>query len=83
MYRADLAALVRIHTKLLGCVKKRVSRLPGAPETPMTESEIQTKMADCFSCGARPLSDTQRSSLIDKLARLDELPEITPLFWDL
>lgn len=73
-------AEVELHTRSRGWLKRRISALPGSPESPLSEAELQDKVRECMSLGARPLSAPSIERLSGRIARIEKLPDMAALF---
>jgi 2-methylcitrate dehydratase PrpD len=73
-------AEVEIHTRSRGWLKRRIAALPGSPESPLSEKELQDKVLECMSFGSNPLSARSVERLSGRIARLEELTDMAALF---
>jgi len=73
-------AEVEIHTQSKGWLKRRIAALPGSPESPLSEAELQDKVRECMSLGSRPLSASAIDRLSARIARIEALPDMAALF---
>ena len=60
-------------------LSKCISALPGSPESPLSELELEQKARECLGRGAYPLSHAATDRLLDRIARLEYLPDTSKL----
>lgn len=73
-------AEVELQTASRGWFKRRIAELPGSPEFPLSEAELQEKVRECMSLGSQPLSPSQIERLSVRVSRIEELPDMAQLF---
>ena len=64
-------------------IRRRVERIPGSPESPLSDEELFTKFRDCARYSKRPLSRDKIEELLQKLRSLElveDIREITGYF---
>lgn len=59
---------------------RRGTALPGSPEQPLSERELEAKIAECMSRGAAPLAATQVARLADRVMNIERLADVATLF---
>ena len=59
---------------------RRQSVLPGSPEQPLSDRELQAKVAECMGRGFAPLSPRQIERLTDRVMNLERLADVATLF---
>ena len=57
----------------------RCDRLPGTPSRPLDADELQGKVRDCFSRGARPLDGAAADALAKRIVGLETLADISTI----
>ena len=60
-------------------LSRRISALPGSPESPLSERELEQKARECLGRGAYPLSPAATDRLLDRIARLEHLADTSAL----
>ena len=63
--------------------ERQLDIAPGYPGNPLSEAQHLARFNDCMAYAALPLPGAQVTSLLDKLARLATLPDVTVLLDDL
>ncbi len=61
-------------------IKRRLQHVPGTPENPLSEAEIQAKFRDCAASGPKPLGTDQADALMAGLDTLDSAGDIRDVF---
>jgi 2-methylcitrate dehydratase PrpD len=59
---------------------RRATALPGSPEQPLSERELEAKIAECMGRGAAPLAPAQIGRLTDRVMSLEQLGDVATLF---
>jgi 2-methylcitrate dehydratase PrpD len=73
------AATVRIDSRRRGTVEKHVAHIPGTPESPLGEAELQAKIHDCFDFGART-SGVDTRHLIETWNAIEDCADVATLW---
>jgi 2-methylcitrate dehydratase PrpD len=76
-------AEIELNTKSKGWISRRVTTLPGSPENPLSDAELQDKVLECTGLGASPLTPAQTARLSQRVLALETLPDMALLFKDL
>jgi len=71
---------LRIQTRTHGRVECRVVHVPGTDEAPMSEEEVAEKCRQCFALGVRPLSSAATARLLERVAHLEDVPDMAEFF---
>jgi 2-methylcitrate dehydratase PrpD len=77
---ADLAGSVLLHTRDGRKLAKSIIDLPGSVKCPLSDAELTDKAIDCFGKAAAPLSASQARALLNRIAAIDELDNVSALF---
>lgn len=56
------------------------SSLPGTPGQPMSDEDVRLKASACLGSGPRPMGAAQAARLMDRIASLEDLPDLRG-FW--
>jgi 2-methylcitrate dehydratase PrpD len=72
--------VVRMQTKNRGELTCRVEDVPGTPGTPLSEAEIDEKFRECFALGVRPLDEGKCAQLMERVRRVEEMPDMAHFF---
>lgn len=71
---------LRIKTRMHGEISTRVEHVPGSPQTPVSDAEIQRKFDECFRCGVRPLNDGQLALLTSHVRDVERIADMSTFF---
>ncbi|MGH8617751.1 MAG: MmgE/PrpD family protein [Burkholderiales bacterium] len=72
------AATVRIVSRTRGTLEKHVAHIPGTPEAPLGDAELQAKIRDCFDFGARAGEDPRQ--IARAWYAIEDCPDIAALW---
>jgi 2-methylcitrate dehydratase PrpD len=76
-------AEVEIESRSKGRLRRRVDKLPGSPDAPLSEEELRDKVRECMALGVRPLAPAAIERLSARVAALEELPDMATFFEEL
>lgn len=72
--------VIDMHTKTHGHMSSRVEHVPGSMEAPLSESEINEKLQECFRLGVRPLTAKQIAELTSRVHNLEPIKDMSTFF---
>ena len=73
-------ANVAIRSRRHGVVSKHVELIPGGPETPLSDAELDEKVRSCLGSGQAPLAPHAIGALIAKLNAVEAVPDMAQFF---
>lgn len=62
-------------------VSLRISHVPGTPHSPLSQNDLEDKLIACTGTAPIPMSSLQRTNLIDRISRLEDIDNMN-LFFD-
>lgn len=72
--------ILRVRSKRHGEIVCRVENEPGSEQSPLSDAEIAAKCRECFALGVRPLTAAQTDSILERIARLELVPDMAGFF---
>lgn len=60
-----------------GTLSCRIEHVPGSPEAPLSEAEIQEKFRECLQLGVSPLSNAQMMLLGERIRTLEQCADMS------
>lgn len=69
-----------MRTKQHGELRLKVENVPGTPEHPLTEDELQSKFRECVTQGPTALSDSQIAAIVGKIRNVENVPDMAAFF---
>jgi len=69
-----------MHTRTHGVVSSYVEHVAGSLERPISASEVDAKLAECFAMGVRPLGEGAIADLKARVQSLETLPDMSRFF---
>lgn len=75
-----LPAEIIVTTARRGAFARKIDRLPGSPEAPLSDADLRQKFADATSRGLRPLDPIARDRLRRRLTDIERLDDVATLF---
>ena len=73
-------AVLRVRSRRHGVLERQVDHVPGSEQSPLSMAEIEAKSRACFALGTHPLDAARTQRLIDRVADLENIADITMLF---
>jgi 2-methylcitrate dehydratase PrpD len=75
-------AEIAVLTKSRGAIRRRVERVPGTAQCPMSEAELHAKFRDCVAASARPLDASAVERLIEGVNAIEDVADMSRFFDD-
>jgi hypothetical protein len=57
-----------------------VEDVPGSPEAPLSQTEIDEKLRECFRLGVRPLDDRRIVVLSERVRHVEDVSDMSRFF---
>ena len=73
-------ATVRITTRNHGLLERHVEHIPGSPESPLSDADLQDKFRECCATGAAPLGLARGELLLARFGRIEEHADMADCF---
>lgn len=71
---------IKMKTRAQGEIVCRVDHVPGSTEAPLTNTEIQQKLNECFALGVRPLQSDQVRVVTEKVHSIEKVADMSKFF---
>lgn len=72
-------ASVVVRLKSGAALRQAIDKLPGSPDRPITDDELDGKVRECLTVGPHRLTDEQAGELIARVSRLETLADMRDL----
>jgi 2-methylcitrate dehydratase PrpD len=69
-----------ITTKQHGQLRRRMDQVPGTPEHPLSDKELENKFRECAMQGALALADEKSELLMKRIADVENIPDMDAFF---
>ena len=73
-------ATVRITTRSHGLLERHVKHIPGSPESPLTDADLQTKFRECSATGDAPLGQARGELLLERFSGIENHADMADCF---
>ena len=73
-------ATVRITTRSHGLLARHVEHIPGSPESPLTDADLQTKFRECSATGDAPLGRARGELLLARFSGIENHADMADCF---
>ncbi len=71
---------VELATRSQGTLRRRIDHLPGGPQQPLSDADLDAKVAECMALGARPLAPERIERLAARVAAIEEVKDMARWF---
>ncbi len=73
-------ATVRIASRRQGLLERHVENIPGSPEAPLTETDMQDKFRECAQAGVAPLGKERGDLLLARIGNIEDVRDMAKFF---